>query len=139
MKCLRTLIVFDSGNVAKTGDWRDLHSSYVRSIKSIEHPAGSGKLLLQARVGNAKSGFRRNGVGYLRKKFLEHVKDIEGWEAEGKVDMSRDREPPLLRLYPSLGEHREEIVSDFGGFDLVATGKRGLRIAIEWETGVAAR
>ena len=96
MKCLRTLIVFDSGNVAKTGDWRDLHSSYVRSIKSIEHPAGSGKLLLQARVGNAKSGFRRNGVGYLRKKFLEHVKDIEGWEAECCCSFKIDHKSRVL-------------------------------------------
>jgi hypothetical protein len=60
---------------------------------------------------------------------------VEGWEAEGNVDLKRDREQPAIRLYPSLEAYREPITSDFGGFDLVTVGDNGTQIAIEWETG----
>lgn len=77
----------------------------------------------------------RNGVGYLRNGFLEHIRDVEGWEPEGLVDLARDREQPPIKLYPSMQEYREPITSDFGGFDLVTAGDGGTKIAIEWETG----
>ena len=45
MKWLRTLVLFEQGKLAATSDWRRLHESYVRSIQSIDHPAGSGTLV----------------------------------------------------------------------------------------------
>lgn len=135
MKWLRTLVLFDKGDVISSPDWRDLHESYVRSIDSIDHPVGSGKLTLRRKARLPNGQWARNGVGYLRSRFLEHIRDVEGWEAEGAVDLRRDRVQPPIRLYPSLEPYQEPITSDFGGFDLVTTGNTGLRIAIEWETG----
>ncbi len=128
-------MLFDQGDVISSRDWRALHESYVRSIKSIDHPTGSGLLTLRERKKLPNNKWARNGVGYLRTRFLDHIRDVEGWEAEKPVDLKRDRHQPPIRLYPSLELHREEIRSDFGGFDHVTKGKGGTEIAIEWETG----
>ena len=47
MKWLRTLVLFDKGNVISSEDWKSVHTSYVRAIASIDHPAGAGKLRLR--------------------------------------------------------------------------------------------
>lgn len=135
MKWLRTLVLFDQGNVISSADWKAVHKSYVRSIGSIEHPAGTGRLVLRRKVRLPNSQFKRNGVGYLKANFLRHMQDVEKWKAEGDVDLSRDREQPAIRLYPSLEPYREPITSDFGGFDFLTTGSQGIKVAIEWETG----
>lgn len=135
MKWLRTLVLFDQGNVISSPDWQALHESYVRSIQSIEHPIGTGRLTVRRKMRKPDGKWLRNGVGYLRNGFLEHMRDVEGWKPEGTVNLARDREQPPIRLYPSLEEYREPITSDFGGFDLATVGDGGTRIAIEWETG----
>lgn len=139
MKWLRTLVLMDTGNIISSDDWRDVHESYVRSIQSIHYPVGSGSLTLRRKTSyrrpSGKLAYRRNGVGYLRTTFLDHITGSEGWAAEGNVDLGRDREQPPIRLYPSLQEYREPITSDFGGFDLVTRGRNQTRVAIEWETG----
>lgn len=135
MKWLRTLVLFDQGDVISSDDWRSLHESYVRSIQSIDNPRGSGTLRLRKKVRLPNGRWLRNGVGYLRARFLDHIQNVEGWKAEGVVDLARDREQPQILLYPSLERYREPITSDFGGFDLVTTGDNGMQIAIEWETG----
>lgn len=135
MKWLRTLILFDKGEVISSEDWHTLHASYERAIRSIDHPEGSGSLTLRKKEKLTKSQWRRNGVGYLRTRFLEFMRDAENWEPEGTVDLARDRDQPPILLYPSLETYREPITSDFGGFDFMTTAKQGTRIAIEWETG----
>ncbi len=50
MKWLRTLVVFDKGNIITSNDWAVLHESYVRAIASIDHPNGSGILRLRRKV-----------------------------------------------------------------------------------------
>lgn len=135
MKWLRTLILFDKGDVISSTDWKDLHESYVRSIQSIDFPKGSGALTLRKKERDEEGSTKRNGVGYLRTRFLDHLKTVESWEAEGTVDLSRDREQPAIRLYPSMEEYREPITSDFGGFDFVKAKGNGAQIAVEWETG----
>lgn len=134
MKWLRTLILFDQGDIISSSDWKAFHESYVRAIASIDHPAGSGSLTLRRKL-RQDGQWQRNGVNYLRTRFLENLTGPEGWKAEGVVDLSRDRQQPAIRLYPSLEEYREPITSDFGGFDFVTTGPAGGRVAIEWETG----
>lgn len=135
MKWLRTMVLFDQGNVITSPDWKNLHESYVRAIASIEHPRGYGSLTLRRKVRLPNKQWKRNGVGYLRKEFLAFMRDHEGWEAESDVALSRDREQPPLLLYPSMEEYREPITSDFGGFDFMAVAANGTRVAIEWETG----
>lgn len=135
MKWLRTLVLFDQGDVISSADWKAVHESYVRSIASIEHPTWTGRLLLRRKTRLPNNQFKRNGVGYLKSNFLRHMQDVEKWKAEGDVDLSRDREQPPIRLYPSLEAYREPITSDFGGFDFLTTGPQGVKVAIEWETG----
>ena len=131
MKWLRTMVLFDEGNVISSPDWKNLHESYVRAIASIEHPRGSGSLTLRRKVRLPNNQWKRNGVGYLRKEFLAFMRDHEGWEAESDVALARDREQPPRLLYPSMEEYREPITSDFGGFDFMAMAADGTRVAIE--------
>lgn len=135
MKWLRTLVLFDKGEVISSDDWNTVHNSYVRAISSIDHPAGTGTLTLREKVKKPDGQWARNGVGFLRMRFLEFMRDAEGWHPEGDVDLSRDRQQPPIKLYPSLEAYREPITSDFGGFDFMTTAPNGTRIAIEWETG----
>lgn len=135
MKWLRTLVLFDRGGVISSDDWKTVHTSYVRAISSIDHPAGTGFLTLREKVKKPDGQWARNGVGFLRTRFLEFMRDAEGWHAEGDVDLSRDRQQPPIMLYPSLEAYREPITSDFGGFDFLTAAPNGTRIAIEWETG----
>lgn len=135
MKWLRTLVVFDRGDVVSTTDWQQIHKSYVRSIKSIDFPEGSKRLKLRRKLKRPDGQWNRNGVVYLKSRFLDHMVNAENWRAEVGFDLGKNRVPPDLRLYPSLKPHREPITSEFGGFDLVTTAPAGTHVAIEWETG----
>ena len=73
-------ILFDQGDVISSEDWKAIHESYVRSIQSIGHPATQGHLLLRRKVRLPNGQFTRNGVGYLRSTFLDHMRGVEGWE-----------------------------------------------------------
>jgi len=128
-------VLFDKGDVISSPDWRSLHESYVRSIASVDFPEGSGALTLREKFQHPDKQWDRNGVLYLKNRFLDHMERVEGWEAEAKVNLSAGREQPAIRLYPSLEPYREPITSDFGGFDLMTAAANGTRIAIEWETG----
>ncbi len=135
MKWLRTLVIFDRGEVVTTSDWQTIHESYVRSILSIDYPKEAGSLTLRRKVKRPDGQWNRNGVCYLRSRFLDHMINNEKWRSEVDVDFGKDRVPPHLRLYPSLELHREPITSEFGDFDFVTTAPAGTHVAIEWETG----
>jgi len=130
MKWLRTIVLFDQGDVIRSSDWKDLHESYLRAIRSVEHPHGSGSLTLRRRVRK-----NRNGVVPLRKQFLTYMLAHDGWQAESNVPLARDRDQAPALLYPSMEKYCEPITSEFGGFDFMAKAKHGTRVAIEWETG----
>jgi hypothetical protein len=134
MKWLRTLIIFDRGNVISSSDWKTIHESYTRSIHSIDFPEGSGKLKLRRKTRRPDGQWERNGVGYLRSRFISHMTTVEGWRKETGFDVGKNRTPPEIRLYPSRKPYREPITSDFGNFDFVTMSGR-THVAIEWETG----
>lgn len=135
MKWLRTLVLFDKGDVISSEDWSTIHTSYVRAIASIDHPIGAGTLTLREKVKLPNGQWQRNGVNFLRTQFLQYMRDHEGWKAEGNVDLARNRRQPAIKLYPSLEPYCEPITSDFGSFDFMTTAVKGTRVAIEWETG----
>lgn len=136
MRWLRTLVLFDQGDVVLSEDWENIHRSFIRSIERIDSPRGSGRLVLRRKTQDVESKqWNRNGVGYLRSRFLEHMVTDEGWQAEGEVDLQNLEEKPELRLYPSMERYSEPITSAFGDFDFVTTTDGGIRVAIEWETG----
>lgn len=135
MKCLRTIILFDRGDILKEQDWQVFHKSYSQCIAKIDHPAGGGSFTLRRKLQAPGGQWKRNGVGYLKSRFFGHMKDDEGWEPEGRVDLGKNRKKPSFILYPSLQQYEEPITSNFGGFDFVTHGDGGRKIAIEWETG----
>lgn len=135
MKHLRTLVIFDRGGMADTSDWKAIYKSYVKSIRSIDFPEGSGKLTLRSKFKRPDGQWDRNGVVYLKRRFLDHMVNKEHWKAEVSFDLGSGRTPPKLLLYPSMKPHYEPITSDFGGFDFVTTAPKGTHVAIEWETG----
>lgn len=135
MKWLRTLILFDEGGVMDSPDWASVHQSYVRAIEYIDHPLGKKTLTLRRKFQLDNGQWLRNGVDYLKLRFLEHMTKDEGWHKEGRVDLASDRAQPKIKLYPSKEGYQEPITSKFGGFDFVTTTPQGKRIAIEWETG----
>ncbi|MDD5387763.1 MAG: hypothetical protein PHD37_00340 [Gallionellaceae bacterium] len=135
MRWLRTLVIFDRGGVVATPDWHVIHESYVRSIQCIDFPEGAGSLTLRRKVKRPDGQWSRNGVVYLKRRFLEHMVNDEHWHAEVGFNLGNDRVPPVLMLYPGMESHHEPITSEFGDFDLVTTTSSGMRVAIEWETG----
>jgi hypothetical protein len=135
MKWLRTIVLFDRGGVAASEDWKSIHESYIRSIQSIDFPEGSGKLKLRRKFQLPNKQWLRNGVKFLKNRFLDHLVNVQGWRAEVNFDLGKNRTPPELQLYPGLEAHHEPITSDFGGFDFVTTAPNGTHVAIEWETG----
>lgn len=135
MKWLRTIVLFNQGDVISSSDWKDLHASYVRAIESVENPLGSGSLTLRRKQKRPDGEWDRNGVVPLRTQFLSYMLGEEGWEAESIVPLARDRDQAPLLLYPSMEQYCEPITSDFGGFDFTAIAKHGTKVAIEWETG----
>lgn len=135
MKWLRTLVIINRGDVITSDDWKAIHDSYVRAILRIDFPEGTGSLTLRRKVKRPDGQWDRNGVGYLRARFLNHMVNDESWRSEVGIDLSKGCTPPDLRLYPSMELHHEPIMSDFGEFDFVTTAPAGTRVAIEWETG----
>jgi len=135
MKWLRTLVIFDQGNVVSTSDWEMIHESYVKSIQSIDFPESSGSLTLRRKKKRPDGQWNRNGVVYLKRRFLDHMVNNQHWNAEVGFDLGKDREPPTVSLFPNLTPYQEPITSEFGDFDLVTSTPKGIHVAIEWETG----
>jgi Restriction endonuclease BamHI len=133
VKWLRTIVVFDKGGIVRDSEWAAVHESYVRSIQKLDHPEGSGALTLRKKFKVGRD-WKRNGVGYLRKRFFAHLVNVEKWRPEGEVELHPNRERAALSLYPSGESYSEPITSKFGGFDFTTMTKSG-RFAIEWETG----
>ncbi|MFM9968363.1 MAG: hypothetical protein ACKVQK_08200 [Burkholderiales bacterium] len=135
MKWLRTLILFDQGGVSSSTGWKAIHESYIRSIQSIDFPEGTHSLTLRRKGKRPDGQWDRNGVGFLRRRFLDHMVSNEGWRSEVGFDLGKKRTPPTVQLYPGPEKYQEEITSEFGGFDFVTVTPDGTHVAIEWETG----
>ena len=135
MKWLRTLVIFDRQDVVSTSDWKMIHENYVQSIQSIDFPEFSGKLTLRSKERRPDGQWNRNGVVYLKRRFLDHMVNNQHWNAEVGFDLGKDRKPPDLMLFPDLTTYQEPITSEFGDFDLVTCTSKGIHVAIEWETG----
>ncbi len=131
MKWLRTIILFNQGDVLGSDTWRRAHESYVRAIQTIDHPRGSGSLTIRKISADKKS---RNGVTYLKNRFVEHMRD-ETWLTEAPIRLRSGHEHPKFQTYPDRQEYEEPVTASFGGFDFMSEAPDGSRIALEWETG----
>ncbi|MCD4483929.1 hypothetical protein LQR31_05505 [Chromobacterium vaccinii] len=137
MKALRTMILFDQGNLSQTVDWANLYESYIRSISHIDHPIDSGKLTIRRMIKKTKSqSAQRNGVQFLRRRFLDYMVKVEKWIPEGKIHYDHDTNRSAIQLYPPESiNYFEPITSGFGEFDFLTQTTNGMAAAIEWETG----
>ncbi|MBV6322216.1 hypothetical protein [Duganella violaceipulchra] len=136
MKWLRTLVLFNEGDIMSSEGWKAVHQSYKDAIEKIFHPIGSGALTIRNKARRPDSKvYDRNGVGYLRSHFLRNMMEIEGWKSEADVNLGKNRQQPVIFLYPSGEAYQEPIVSNFGGFDFLTSTLDGHKVAIEWETG----
>ncbi|WP_081666153.1 hypothetical protein [Pseudogulbenkiania ferrooxidans] len=137
MRTLRTMILFDQGNLSETTDWTALYESYIRSISHIDHPIGSGKLTIRRMIKKKKNQpEKRNGVQFLRRRFLDHMVNVEKWMSEGKIHYNHDKHRSSIKLYPPESiDYFEPITSGFGEFDFLTQTTNGMIAAIEWETG----
>lgn len=103
MKWLRTIVVFDKGGIVREADWQAVHQSYVKSIQSIDFPKGSGTLTLRRKIRLPNNKWKRNGVKYLRNRFLQHLVKVERWQKEHNVNLGRNRPQPELTLISVRG------------------------------------
>lgn len=133
MKWVRTLVLFSEGGVVDSEDWRLIHESYVRAIGQIDHPEGGGILTIRRKRSGPDGKPLRNGVGYLKQRFIGHIVRDEGWLEEVTPEV-RFIEQEEITEYPS-GEPYKMPPTSFGRFDFVTTAPNGTRVAIEWETG----
>ncbi len=136
MKLCRTVVLFDQGSIRLHPDWEKVHSAMRRSIERIDFPQGSGRLVLRRKAKIAgTTQWLRNGVSYLKTRFLEGMVDFEKWEQEAQLDIESLQLSPVIGQYPDDGGYTEPVTSAFGGFDFRTKSDGGLQIAIEWETG----
>ena len=71
------MVIFDRGEVIGTTDWQAIHESYVRSIGRIDFPEGSGTLTLRRKTRRPDNQWNRNGVVYLKRRFVENMVNDE--------------------------------------------------------------
>jgi len=139
VKHQKTIVVFDNGKILETADWKSIYASYDRSIRQVDFPLGAGTLTLRQKEcyylndgANKKKQWQRNGVIYLKDRFIENLVNVEKWKPESKIVI--DNAPKQFTLYPSREIYKTE-GGALGSFDFLTSGDDGCKAAIEWETG----
>jgi Restriction endonuclease BamHI len=143
MKWLRTMILFDRGDVASSPDWTALHASYVRSINAVKNPDGADRFTLRKRIPiprkdrKEQQKYWRNGVSSIKRRFYHHLTTVEKWDKEIVSDFGTRRSEleVAMKLYPSGENYKEPLRPDFGPFDFVTEKPNGIKAVVEWETG----
>ncbi len=158
MKFLRTVVVFDRGNLIDSSDWKTLHETYVNALRGIAHPSGSDKFIIRKKLAiwkTSRSGKKtlqwiRNGVVPIKNQFLANLEKA-GWESESPAGLerasaamrnARAQADIVFKEYPAKREIRlgdegwaEVFNKKVGNFDFFTKLDSGLRCAVEWETG----
>ena len=156
MKFLRTIVVFDRGNLLDSTQWAAMHETYVNAIRGIVHPPGNDRFVIRKKTrkltaSGAKSNqWIRNGVVPIRDQFLANLKDA-GWQTESPAGLItgspalqrvQERMEDPLKDYPSNRDFRLDdqdwgdiFHEKVGDFDFFTELEGGIRCAIEWETG----
>jgi len=134
VKWLRTLIVFEQGDVLSSPGFAKLHERCVEAVQRIDHPQGSGQLTLRQKEKDENGKWQRNGVGPLRKRFMDLMRGQVGVAVEQNAKWANPVSPTQIQEYPSRKPYSEPIHTEFGPFDVVISLNE-TRVAIEWETG----
>lgn len=156
MKFLRTVVVFDRGNLLDTSQWAAIHETYVNALRGVVHPPGNDRFVIRKKTkklkasGEASSQWMRNGVVPIKNQFLTNLKKA-GWQSEKPAGLERgsaalkkahDKANVLLKEYPDKRDIRlgdqdwaEVFHEKVGDFDFFTELDSGMRCVIEWETG----
>jgi hypothetical protein len=156
MKFVRTVVVFDRGNLLDSEQWAAMHGTYVNALRGVVHPPGNDKFVIRKKTkkvtasGALSNQWMRKGVVPIRDQFLANLKN-SGWDAEKPVELERgspalerahERADVVLKDYPGkrnfrLDDHDwgEIFHQKVGDFDFFTELEGGVRCVIEWETG----
>lgn len=156
MKFVRTVVVFDRGNLIESGEWKTMHDAMTSALTKVVHPPGNDRFVIRKRArkldarGKTTSQWMRNGVVPIREQFFGHLTDA-GWQSESAVELVRhtenlesaiERARVTMKEYPSMREFHlddEDWESLFhqkvGDFDFFTELDGKTRCVIEWETG----
>ena len=149
MKFVRTVIVFDQGDLLESRQWVKLHKGYVKALRAVVHPPGNERFIIRKKArkplpsGAPSNQWTRNGVVPIKDQFLKHLK-AQGWLAEQPVvleqglhntDLSFKEFPGKRSLRLDDQDWREVFHDKVGDFDFFSELPGGVRCVIEWETG----
>jgi len=144
LKIVRTIIVFDAGNVAQSEGWITTYNQYSSVILDMVNPPGTSRFLIRAKTrklnddGSPSTQWNRNGVAAIKRMFFDGMRKRE-WKAEQPVSLEKylhgySLEHPL-QLYPGLVPLDEPLHASVGDFDFGYETHSRFRAAVEWETG----
>ncbi len=149
MKLVRTVIVFDRCDHAKTRDWAAIHLACKEAVGQMVHPPGAKTFTIRKKSrkldanGHPTNQWNRNGVTPIKTQFFERLTS-QGWRSESGVGLrayfKELRKTPeklnvILRTYPGLSLYQDAITNEAGHFDFVTKSPENRRVAVEWETG----
>jgi hypothetical protein len=144
MKLIRTVIVFDRGDVSSNEGWAETYRAYSDVIRQMVNPPGSDRFRIRAKTrkvdsqGRKTSQWNRNGVPPIKNQFFNGMAKA-GWQTEEVVSLdsylkSYRQIHPLI-TYPNLTPLTEDLNTSVGDFDFAYKTASGFRTVIEWETG----
>ncbi len=155
MKFIRTVVVFDRGNLIESRQWAAMHDAYVNALRGVVHPPGNDQFVIRRKIrkitaaGMKSDQWLRNGVVPIKDQFLANLKSA-GWHSEEPVaSMQRSSSfqthlnaDMCLKEYPSRQDFRLDdkdwdavIQERVGDFDFFTELDDGVRCVVEWETG----
>jgi len=143
MKLIRTVIVFDQGDLIESDGWSEMYGIYSNVIARTVNPPGTTQFTIRAKTkvtdpsGKRSTQWNRNGVTPIKSQFQELMKNA-ACKAEkhlslvGYLSKVQIKEP--LRSYPSK-QILEGLNSSVGDFDFWYETSAGFKAVVEWETG----
>ena len=156
MKFVRTVVVFDRGNLLDSKQWARMHEGYVAALRGVVHPPGSDRFIIRKRIkkvnaaGLPTTQWMRNGVVPIKEQFLAKLR-LAGWLPEKPaglilgspaLEQAHEKAEVLMKEYPGNRDYRlqdqdwAEVFHDkVGDFDFFTELEGGVRSVIEWETG----
>lgn len=144
MKLIRTVIVFDRGDLARNDGWAETYRTYSDVIRRMVNPPGGDRFRIRAKTrkvdsqGRKTSQWNRNGVLPIKNQFFEGMANA-GWKTEQMVSLDTylksNREILPLITFPDLTPLTEDLNTSVGDFDFAYRTASGFRTVIEWETG----
>ena len=156
MKFVRTVVIFDQGELIEGPQWGAMHDAVTRAIDAIVNPLGNDKFVIRRRTpkldknGKRTSQWYRNGVVPIRNQFLRRLREL-GWQSERPTGLGRNSsllksaeekaevrlvEFPGKRIFTPQDKDWAEVFNEtVGHFDFYSELEGGIRCVVEWETG----